>query len=105
VTKAEFAVRVRELRARRKLTQEALAEASDLAADTIRRLEYGSFNASLDTMNKLAKGLNLTTTQLMVDNYDEADDLAAMLRRLPETEKRLACAMMGTLFVHAAANR
>jgi hypothetical protein len=37
-------------------------------------------------MNKLAKGLDLTTTQLMVDNYDEADDLAAMLRRLPETE-------------------
>jgi transcriptional regulator with XRE-family HTH domain len=102
MTKTEFAARVRALRQRRKMTQEALAEASGLATDTVRRLEHGVFNPSLDTMNKLAKGLDLTTIQLLVDNYDRADDLAEMIRRLPEAEQRLACTMLGTLFVYAA---
>ena len=105
MTKEEFATRVRELRRRRQLTQEVLAEACGLAVDTIRRLEHGSVHPSLDTLNKLAKGLNMSTPQLMVEDYDQADDLAAMIRRLPETEQRLACTMLGTLYVYAAVNR
>jgi transcriptional regulator with XRE-family HTH domain len=105
MTGEEFAARVRELRRRRKLTQEALAEACDLASDTIRRMEHAGFSPSLDTLNKLAKGLGLTVTQLMVDNFDDADDLAAMIRGLPDVERLLALNVLGSLCVYTAAQR
>jgi len=102
VNKHEFGARVRQLRHRRRLTQEGLAEASDLAADTIRRLEHGRFNPSLDTMNKLSTGLNISTVELMVDDYDHADDLASLIRGLPAMERQVAYSLLGALRVHAA---
>ncbi|MCA9697565.1 MAG: helix-turn-helix transcriptional regulator [Myxococcales bacterium] len=101
MTKKEFSARVRELRDRRGMTQEQLAEASGLSADTIRRLEKALFNPSLETMNKLAKGLGITVFDLMADRLDESDDLAAMFRSLPERERHLASVMLGTLTVYS----
>ncbi|PRQ02746.1 helix-turn-helix protein [Enhygromyxa salina] len=45
------------LRRARGLTQEDLAERSGLSADTIRRMEQGSFSPSMDTIGKLCHGL------------------------------------------------
>jgi transcriptional regulator with XRE-family HTH domain len=56
----EFGKHIRSLRRARGLTQEALAERSGLAADTIRRLEHGSFSATVDTLRKLCNGLGIT---------------------------------------------
>lgn len=42
------------------MTQDALAERSGLAADTIRRLEHGTFSASMTTLHKVCRGLGLT---------------------------------------------
>jgi len=55
---------VRQLRRARGLTQEVLAERSDLSADTIRRLEHGGFSPSLDTLLKLCIGLDLLLSTL-----------------------------------------
>lgn len=104
MNKAQFGNRVRELRERRRLTRDALAEASGLAADTIRRIERGRFNPSLDTMNKLSKGLGVTTVQMVADKYDLADDLACLIRELPERERQLAYSVVGALRVHVAVN-
>jgi len=59
-----FGRHVRSCRRARGLTQEELAEACDLSADTIRRLEQGSFSPSLDTLRKLCKGLKLRLSTL-----------------------------------------
>ena len=60
----EFGRHVRSCRKARGLTQEALAGVSKLSADTIRRLEHGSFSPSLETLNKLSVGLRMSLSTL-----------------------------------------
>ncbi|NVB40317.1 helix-turn-helix transcriptional regulator [Pseudenhygromyxa sp. WMMC2535] len=59
-----FGQHVKSLRRARGLTQERLAERSDLSVDTIRRLEQGSFSPSYDTLRKLCEGLSLELSTL-----------------------------------------
>lgn len=59
-----FGDHVRKLRTARELTQEVLAERSDLSVDAIRRIERGSFSPSLDTLGKLSKGLDVSLKTL-----------------------------------------
>ena len=61
-----FGRHVRSCRRARGLTQEALADRSTLSADTIRRLEHGSFSPSLDTLRKLCTGLSLQLSTLFL---------------------------------------
>jgi transcriptional regulator with XRE-family HTH domain len=67
-----FGRHVRSLRRVRGLTQERLAELSGLSADTIRRLEHGSFSPSLETLNKLCVGLCLRLSTLF-EGYELND--------------------------------
>jgi transcriptional regulator with XRE-family HTH domain len=60
----EFGKHVRSLRHVRALTQDALAQRSGLSADTIRRIEHGSFSASIDTLRKLCSGLGVAPSTL-----------------------------------------
>jgi transcriptional regulator with XRE-family HTH domain len=60
----EFGKHVRSLRRARGVTQEALAQRSGLSADTIRRIEHGSFAASIDTIRKLCQGLGISPSTL-----------------------------------------
>ena len=46
------------------MTQDALAQRSGLSADTIRRIEHGSFSASIDTIRKLCSGLGVAPSTL-----------------------------------------
>jgi transcriptional regulator with XRE-family HTH domain len=68
----KFGTHVRALRTMRKLTQEALAESSGLSVDSIRRIERGTFSPTLDTLDKLARGLSLTLATL----FGSLDDVA-----------------------------
>jgi transcriptional regulator with XRE-family HTH domain len=101
VSAKDLGTRIRELRERRQLTQEGLAEAADLAANTIRRLERGKFGPSFDTMLKLANGLHVPLAALLSDEYDLPDDLATMIRGLPEPHRQVATAILGVLCVQA----
>jgi transcriptional regulator with XRE-family HTH domain len=56
----KFGAHLKDLRKSRGLTQDALAERSGLAVDSIRRIERGAFSPSLDTLGKVARGLRLT---------------------------------------------
>ena len=67
---------VKRLRSARGLTQEQLAERSKLAADTIRRLERGTFSPSLETLHKLSVGLDSNLTTLF-SSFEGGDDAAA----------------------------
>ena len=63
-TGRSFGRHLRSLRRARGMTQEVLAERCRLSADTIRRLEHGSFSPSLDTLGKLCTGLDLQLSTL-----------------------------------------
>lgn len=60
----EFGKHCRSLRRARGLTQDGLALRSKLSADTIRRIEHGSFAASIDTLRKLCDGLAVAPSTL-----------------------------------------
>jgi transcriptional regulator with XRE-family HTH domain len=60
-----FGERVRELRLQKKLSQEALAEKSDIAPNTVQRVENARISASINLIFALAKGLGLPLHKLM----------------------------------------
>jgi transcriptional regulator with XRE-family HTH domain len=102
MTTQDLGARIRELRLRRHLTQAALARAAGVATDSIWRLEQGRYSPSFDTMVKIAAGLEVPVVGLLHDKYDQADELAVVIRSLPETHKQVAYAVLGTLHIQAA---
>ena len=60
-----FGNRVRELRLAQKLSQSALAEKSSLHTNYIGMIERGERNPSLVNVDKLAKALNVSLTELL----------------------------------------
>ncbi len=93
----KLGARIKAMRERRGLTQEQLADLSGLAADTIRRAEHGEFSPSLRTLTKTAAGFAVPVDVLLRDAYDRADDLAEVIRSLPEHEFRIAIAVVRVL--------
>lgn len=88
-----FGRHVRSCRRARGLTQEELAESCGLAADTIRRLEQGSFSPSLDTLRKLCKGLELRLSTLFegfeLGERDARREFSDAIDFLTEDEQRM----------------
>ena len=81
----------RELRCARGLTQEQLAERADLAADTIRRLEYNNFSPTLVTLEKLARGLRVPPSGVL-EGYEQRErklegELAGVLEAIDEPQR------------------
>jgi transcriptional regulator with XRE-family HTH domain len=64
--------RLRELRVERALTLRALGERSDVAYDTINKLELGQRPARLSTIRKLADALDVEPRELMKGEEDDA---------------------------------
>lgn len=96
-----FGKHVRSLRRARGMTQEVLAERSGLSADTIRRLEHGSFSPSLETLRKLCDGLGMRLGSLF-ESYDlgardETQELVDLVACRTTAEIELAIRMVRTL--------
>lgn len=62
---AAFGKKIAELRTKSGLTQEQLAEKTNLAQRTIASIEQGRRWARLTTLHKLAKGLGVSTDELL----------------------------------------
>src|SRR5215203_5774561 len=81
--------RLRELRARAALSQEDLAERSDVARATIADLEAGKRPARPSTLRKLAKGLGVEVTDLYGETEGPfAQAPPSLFNHLRETERR-----------------
>ena len=97
-----FGKHVRSLRRARGMTQEVLAERSGLSADTIRRLEHGSFSPSLETLRKLCAGLNLRLSSMFeafeLGTRDETRELIDLLLCRSPREIVLATRVLRALF-------
>ncbi|WP_052547513.1 helix-turn-helix domain-containing protein [Enhygromyxa salina] len=93
---------MRSLRRARGFTQEILAERSGLSPDTVRRLENGGLSPSLDTLDKLARGLRLQMSTLFVEYElgvrDVRRELLDLVAGRPECDHELAMQLLEILF-------
>lgn len=62
---AAFAKKLKSLRQSQGLSQQNLADKSDLDLKTIQRIEYKRLNPSLDTLCSISMGLNIELKELM----------------------------------------
>ena len=67
----EFGSNLRTLRKARKLSQEALANQSDLWLSIVGRIERGEIDPTLSTIKLLSKGLGTTPSVLLDFLYSE----------------------------------
>ncbi len=65
MTTAKVAMRLKQLRHRRGLTQQALAEKARLSLGYVARLEIGRHDPKLSTLAKIAKALGMTVSELL----------------------------------------
>ena len=65
--KVTFGNRVKELRLKKSISQEKLAELADLDRTYIPGIEAGRRNVSLEVINKIAKAFLITVSELLLD--------------------------------------
>lgn len=97
-----FGAHLHTLRTERGLTQEALAERSDLSVDGIRRIERGAFSPSLDTIARLCTGLDISLATLFASfemGYRmEVNEICDMLSMRGPRDTRLAWRLLRAVF-------
>jgi transcriptional regulator with XRE-family HTH domain len=83
------------------MTQEDLAESSGLSADTIRRVEQGSFSPSLDTITKLCEGMSISRGTLFtgyeLGERDVSRELSDAISLLSDSERHIILKMIQAL--------
>ena len=96
---------VRSVRLARGLTQEDLADASDLSVDAIRRIERAAFSPSLKTMSKLSDGLGISLRTLFDDlnapRRDDVEHICDFLHRRNRREVGTAWRVIRAIFLEA----
>ena len=60
-----FGIALKKIRLKKKLTQEELSLQTDLARAYVSELEFGKKTASIETVFKLSKALNIKCSKLM----------------------------------------
>lgn len=97
----DFGKHVRSLRRARGLTQEQLAKRAVISADTVRRIEHGSFSASIDTIRKLCSGLGLSPATLFesfeLGRSDERKELLDLISSRSEADVALVTRVVRAL--------
>ena len=89
------------IRAYRKLahmTQEAVAEKADISVHHLGFIERGQAKPSLDTLERLARGLGVRTEDLFLFPKGDRQDPQALVRQITDQLKR--CSPEGLRFLH-----
>ena len=89
-----FGERLRQLRLKNRLTQEALAEKIDTATSSISHLENGTHTPSLKTLIKLCNALDIGVDDLLADSLPVKSahldhDIAELLSDCTPSEKQM----------------
>ncbi len=97
-----FGENLRQLRLSRGLTQEGLAEKSALSVDAVRRIEWGTISPSLDTLSKLATGLEISLCTLFETferkKRNDVAELSDFLASRSPKDARLVARLVKVLF-------
>jgi transcriptional regulator with XRE-family HTH domain len=96
----ELGKRVRDQRLGLGLSQEALAERAGISKETIGRIEQAIGSPTLDSLNKVARGLGTTGAVLIAEH--PFDEVTQIVRGLPEREQEIARVMIRALSEHVA---
>lgn len=88
---------LKELRIRKNLSQEELAKGIGISASNLREIEYGSGNPTILTIERIAEGLNITTSVLVSSDMDARDVFIresifsnlSFIRKLPQERQTL----------------
>ena len=89
----KFGQRVRSLRKQRGLSQETLSEMCDLHPTYIGQIERGEKNASLETIMRICKGLDVSPSDLFKNIGADGEQTAAekiyeMILEMPEQKQK-----------------
>lgn len=85
----QFGENIRGLRRSRELTQEGLAERATLSVDAVRRVELGTMSPSLNTLRKIAAGLDVSMPTLFSTlESGRRDDLAELFDFLSDRPRK-----------------
>lgn len=74
VTTMSFAARLIAIRRERSLTQQALADATDIHVQQIKRYEAGTSQPSAEALKKIAKAFSVSTDWLLFDDNERGPD-------------------------------
>lgn len=100
--RTRFGQSIRKHRNRLALTQEQLAERSDLSVDAIRRIEAGRFSPTLDTLRKISDGLQVSLPTLFQamgdDRPDHVAEICDYLTRRNPRELKMAWKVLRAMF-------
>jgi transcriptional regulator with XRE-family HTH domain len=98
-----FGRSVRSVRLAHGLTQEDLADVSDLSVDAIRRIERAAFSPSLKTMTKLSDGLGISLRTLFHDlaapRRDDVEHICDFLHRRNRREVSTVWRVIRAIFL------
>ena len=86
MTKGEL---IRKARKEAGLTQKQLGEKAGIAEPTIRRYELGKLNPKIETLQKIARALNISVNELMATHIETAEsNLYFMGENISESEMK-----------------
>ncbi len=93
-TKELLGARIKELRKARQLSQEQLSEKINIDSKHLSRIEVGKSYPSLDTLEKIAKALNVEIKDLFefmhqVRNKELTKNISKLLKEADEKKQRL----------------
>lgn len=102
--------RIREQRNKLHLTQEALAEQTEISDSYMGQIERGERQLALDTLVKLANRFGVTIDYLLADSVSVKDDaftneLLELLTNRTSAEKRLALDVIKIMLSHLDESR
>lgn len=102
-TKELLGRRVKELRKKRGLTQEELAERASVDVKYLGNIERGRENPTVGTLEKLANALSVKTHQILTFEHELKGErllrrrIIQVLEKCDETELRIILKLVGTL--------
>lgn len=105
-----FPSRLLTLRKERKLSQQAMAEAIGIHANSWKMYETGQTQPSLEALKKIAVALNVSTDFLLFEEHERSpnDDLALQFEaigQLPEPEQAIVKEVLESLIIKYQARR
>ncbi len=84
---ARIGARLRELRVEQHMSLSELAEAAEVSKGHLSSIEHGLAAITIQTISRLAKGLGLPPLYLLASpGDDERDQVAELVRKLPQSE-------------------
>lgn len=86
----ESGKRIAELRKKKKLTQEGLAEVIGMSHKTINSIEKGKKGTSIDTLVLIAEALDTSMDYIVTGKIDENSELSRIFQGLSNDKKELA---------------